>query len=296
MRWLPKKFSPKRSSPSPRKVTLAAEDSHLLTNGHATLEPQQPQEGPQEAAGGHPERILVFPSSLFSEAPDTSLRPFIGFRTDAPEMAGRLFPKGVSSRDFLPRTPSLESDESMTQVVACVVPWHAASRQVWCFRRGATEGRLRGKLSCLVGGHVNFSDAYPADLTDGKVGLVPGPDFLDVTFAAVLREMGEELSDWEQNWKSHHSDCRLILMGVVRDVTTPVDRVHLGIVYRLDLARLDIPMGFAKEAGEAAEWVSVDGLPLSALPGESRLDGSVENWTQHVARHLSEVSPVRTGG
>jgi predicted NUDIX family phosphoesterase len=300
MRW--KKHPWKRTlhpqkSP-PRKVVLPEDESPVLTNGQDPV-PGLSQEV-QEVPGGDPERILVFPSSLFSEATDTSLRPFTGFRSDVPEMAVRLFPRGVSSGDFRPRTrpphpEALEADRRWKQVVACVVPWHAASRQVWTFRRGSSEGRLEGKVSCLIGGHVNFHDAYPELLTDGQVGLVPEPDILDVTFAAALRELGEELSDWEHNWKANHSDCRLVCLGVVHDDFDPVGAVHFGFIYRLDVTRQDIPMKFAQEAGEAGAWIPVD---VMAIPSNARaaLGSQVEPWSVHVARHLAEKSPVRRGG
>jgi predicted NUDIX family phosphoesterase len=309
--WRKNLFMWRRGKDEPRKVVLPAEDVSVLTNGeHKSIQ------AVQEAPGGDLEKVLVFPSSLFNEGRETTLRPFTGFRTDAPEMAGRLFPHGVSSGDFLARTRppvpgNLESDRRWKQVVACVVPWHAPSRQVWTFRRGSSEGRLDGKVSCLIGGHVNLHDAYPPDLTDGRVGLIPDPDLLDVTFAAVLREMGEEMAGWEQNWKSQHSDCRLVLMGVVHDDSDDVGAVHFGFIYRLDVARLEFLnpgpnalMRFAREAGEASGWADVDHLADGRhVMGDSRLEtpreillGSVETWTGHVARHLSETSPARHAG
>jgi predicted NUDIX family phosphoesterase len=283
---------PKPHCGDPIRVVLPAENSPVLTNGHA-----EPHQEAEDGPGDDSERILVFRSSLFSEAKETELRPFCGFRTDAPEMAGRLFPKGVSSGDFRLRTKAphldaLEEDRSWKQVVACVVPWHAATGQVWTFRRGSSEGRLDGRISCLVGGHVNFADAYPEDLTDGKVGLIPHPDLLEVTFATAVREMGEELSNWEHNWKNYHSDCRLVLMGVVHDDSDPVGAVHFGIIYRLDVAKLEIPMKFAEEAGESAGWLPVDDLVDGLVDGW----GSVETWSVHVARYLREFSPIRHSG
>jgi hypothetical protein len=157
----------------------------------------------------------------------------------------------------------------------------------------------------LIGGHVNLYDAYPPDLTDGRVGLIPDPDLLDVTFAAVLREMGEEMAGWEQNWKSQHSDCRLVLMGVVHDDSDDVGCVHFGFIYRLDVARLEslnpgpnALMRFAREAGEASGWADVDALAVDALSVNfpDSVSGRVESWTRHVARHLSETSPARHAG
>lgn len=282
-----------KSSPS-RRVVLPAEDSEIHRNGHSSppVSPPEAQEGPQEAPGRDPERILVFPASIVRYASLFSPGPFTGFRGDAMEMAGRLFPHGVHGEDFHPRSPSLETDETFVQVVACVVPWNAASRQVWTYRRGDTETRLGGKVSCLVGGHVNLSDAYSEDHYPAGRFVVSPVDLLDATFRAAIREMGEEMDHWpplaHANWKSYHSDVRLTLIGVVRDDSSEVDRVHLGFVYRLDLATLHIPMTFAKEAGEGAGWKDVRELECNA--------DRVESWSRHVARHLMETSPVGTTG
>lgn len=259
-----------------------------MTNGHSgpPSPPDDVLQGPQETHQGTSEEILCFPTSILEDLSRFSPGPFCGVRTDAIEMAGRLFADGIRPGDFRPRTPDLERDTAWTQVVAAVVPWHASSRQVWTYRRGGTEDRLREKLSCLVGGHISLDDAYPIDLSPEARMVVPAVDLLDVAFVAAIREMGEEVEGWSSNWKSHHSDIRLTLMGVVHDTYEAVDRVHLGILYRLDLAKLKIPLGFASDAGKAGDWISVDHLAVAS--------SDVESWTRHVARHLAETSPVRT--
>jgi predicted NUDIX family phosphoesterase len=262
----------------------------VLANGHScppSLPGDAPQ-GPQETHQGTPEEILCFPTAILEDLSLFSPGPFCGFRTDAIEMVGRLFVDGIRPGDFRPRTPDLERDTAWTQVIAVAVPWHASSRQVWTYRRGGTEGRLSGKLSCLIGGHISLNDAYPIDLSPEARMIVPPVDLLDVAFLAAIREMGEEAQGWSGNWKSHHSDIRLTLMGVVHDTSDEVGRVHLGILYRLDVAKLKIPIEFAAGSGKAGDWV-----PCGALAHPS-LDMKVETWSHHVARHLYETSPVRT--
>lgn len=261
----------------------------MLTSGHSFPAPHPPEarEGPRPPLQVSPEEILCFPTAILEDASRFSPGPFCGVRTDAIEMAGRIFPGGVGPGDFLPRSAALEGDTAWTQVVAVAVPWHASTRQVWTYRRGGTEGRLAGKVSCLIGGHISLDDAYPIDLSPEARMVVPPVDLLDVAFVAAIREMGEEAQGWSGNWKSHHSDIRLTLMGVVHDTSDDVGRVHLGILYRLDLAKLDIPMTFAREAGEAGRWVSVADF-VWQNPESS------ETWSAHVARHLYETSPVRT--
>lgn len=213
------------------------------------------------------ENVLVFPRSLME-----SWLVFSGFRTDAAEMVSRFLPGPL---EFLPRSDLLETDETRKQVVAAVVPWDRNRRRVWCFRRGATEGRLEGLLSCLVGGHVSEVDRLTVGQTDP----------LDVIWAGAIREMGEEFTNWDGNWRSNHSDIRLTLAGVVNHEGDPVSRVHFGFVYRLDVQKPNIPLRFAKEAGTGAGWIDIDQV----------VDGlDVEPWSRHVARHLAEsCSPVR---
>lgn len=255
--------------------------SPILANGQPSAPVPSPEAAP-DGPGRPPERVLCFPSAMMDDPSRFAPGRFCGFRTDAPEMSTRLFPKGVTELDFVYRFPSLELNTSIKQVIACVVPWHASTRQVWVFRRGASEGRLEGKLSCLVSGHVNIADAHP----DGMSCEDP-VDLLDATFRGSLREMGEEVGDWNENWKSHHSDCRLILAGCVNDEDA-VGRVHFGVVYRLDVARLEIPAAFARDAGQGQGWMPVDRLiSASFFP-------HVESWSHHVGRHLAESSPVRS--
>lgn len=264
------------SSRQSRRTPLAPE-SPAATNGQAFAHYLQ-------VVKARPaEQILVFPSLLMDRPEVFSPGRFCGFRTDPLEMVTRLFPRGVTLQDFRSRDAVLEANENLRQVVVTVVPWHKESRQVWCYRRGETEGRLAGKLSCLVGGHVNLTDFGIAS----SLLNPPVCDLMDVLWVGAIREMGEEVVNWKGNWRTHHSDCRIIMSGVVSDEVTPVDRCHFGFVYRMDVSRLDLPVAFAKSAGQSAGWKPVDSL----VDGDPE---TVETWTRHVARHLSEKYSIRS--
>lgn len=280
----------KMKTHGPRKVTLPAEGSPAATNGHhpPLVEPEPPEPSPSP-----PESILCFPSDVLDDdgswQGNFSPGRFSSFRGDAFETATRLFPQGLFPHHFRPRTKILEADPSWKQVVACVVPWHAPTRRVWSFVRGRSEGRLHGRVSCLPGGHVNTIDAWPPcppDWPEGEVyPVVPNPDLLEVTYRAAIRELGEEVSNWQENWRSHHSDIRLILAGIVNEESDAIGRCHFGFVYRLDVARAETFAGvFCKLAGEEAGWQDVE--EFLDLP-------TVESWSRHVARHLAETSPTR---
>lgn len=234
-----------------------------------------------------PEQILVFPSDLMDCPELFSPGRFCGFRTDPLEMITRLFPRGVTLNDFQPRDEFLEGCVDLRQVVVGVVPWHKHSRQVWTYRRGESEGRLAGKLSCIVGGHVNMTDfGILSSLGNPPLSVV---DLADILWVGAIREMGEEVVNWKGNWRTHHSDCRLILTGVVSDEGTPVDRCHFGFLYRLSVSRLDLPIEFAKSAGKSSGWMSVDRLFQSDISCPE-----VETWSRHAARHFAENSSMRS--
>jgi predicted NUDIX family phosphoesterase len=247
------------------------------------------------AQDGPPESILCFTASDLDDPSKHAPGRFCGFRSDAMETATRLYPHGVFRHHFRLRTSVLECDDKTKQVVACVVPWHAATRQVWTFQRGHTEGRLEGKRSCLPGGHVASIDAWPAGPDDTH------PDLLDVCYRAALRELGEEIENWQENWSCRHTDVRLTLIGVVNDESTLVDQCHFGLIYRLDVPTLNFedstpaespaagrrrPVWFSGLVGKDGRW-----QPVESLLGFAE---SLESWTHHVVRYLAETTPVRS--
>lgn len=275
----------KVSSSSSRRAVLPAEGSSVLRNGH----PAKPSPLRPVSEIGDPESVLTFPSSLLDDPAVFSPGRFGGFRSDAMESIDRLFPRGVLPEDFQPRTLGLETDPKVKQVIVGVVPWHAATRQVWAYHRGGGEDRLHGKVSCLIGGHVNLGDLHAVLKPPSRLA-----DLADVLWAAALRETGEELSGWKGNWKSHHSDCRLILAGVVNDDgfhAAPVDHHHFGFVYRLDVAQIDTPLAMIEQNERSIGWVPVERINDSR---DRYRIGEPETWTRHVCRHLAETSPSRS--
>lgn len=277
-RWIPNRI---RARPASRAV-LPAEDGLVLANGHSRHPDHA--DAPRailEAVAGIPESILCIPSDLLDVPEVFSPGRFLGVRRDAIEIASRLFPSGVYPHHFRTRTAALESDPDFKQIVACAVPWHEPSRSVWTFRRGATEGRLHGRLSCIPGGHISLIDAWPDGESTSPV------DLLDASMRGVIRELGEEMSQWEHNWKSHHSDCRLILQGVINDDSDPVGQCHIGILYRLDMARRESMTAFPALAGNVTDWIPVDAI--LEFPREE-----VESWTSLVCGFLAESIPARS--
>ncbi|MGH9535518.1 MAG: hypothetical protein ACRD2E_11745 [Terriglobales bacterium] len=119
------------------------------------------------------------------------------------------------------RRAEAEEDPSWKQVIPYVI-LHCgagADTKVFCYSRGAGSGeaRLRALRSIGLGGHIN-----PAD-----EGLFQGA--AQAYGAAVERELAEEV-------EIAAPVMRRRICGVLNDDSTPVGRVHVGVIHLWDLA------------------------------------------------------------
>jgi predicted NUDIX family phosphoesterase len=122
---------------------------------------------------------------------------------------------------------------------------------VFCYTRGKSQGeaRLHRLRSLGVGGHVAEADA------EGRATL-------DAYEMALERELDEEVEV--------DSDGRIRRVGLINDDSTPVGRVHLGVVHVYDLER---PAVLPREAGLAEAGF----VPLAEV--EARRE-QFETWSQ----------------
>ncbi len=120
---------------------------------------------------------------------------------------------------FVPR-PEAEADDSLKQVIPYQV--FTCNGRFFVFRRGGGvgEGRLAGRLSLGIGGHINDRDAAAGFLT------------MDDFMGALLREREEELVVTGPV-KTH-------FIGWINDDSDSVGRVHLGAVFRCETENRDI--------------------------------------------------------
>lgn len=105
-----------------------------------------------------------------------------------------------------------ETNEELKQIIPYVTLLSPNHKRVFAYQRtkDGGEGRLHGKWSIGVGGHLNDDDGLDDDLS-----------FLDrVIIAGYDREMKEELGDSVTGNKS---------FGFINEDETPVGRVHLGV-------------------------------------------------------------------
>jgi predicted NUDIX family phosphoesterase len=165
------------------------------------------------------ERVLVVPSTELDR-----LGRFQGFSGEVDRyITALLVPELMQYR---PRS-EVEDDPGYKQIIPYVV--FRCDGSVFCYTRGKSQGeaRLHRLRSLGVGGHVSEEDAQ-------------GGKDLDAYEAAMRRELDEEVAV--------ASPGRSRRVGLINDDSTPVGRVHLGVVH---LFELEQPNVTAREEGLA---------------------------------------------
>lgn len=125
----------------------------------------------------------------------------------------------ASELDFLqpplwqPRT-QVEHDERYLQPIVYLVLLNPTG-QAWCYQRRGGDGRLDGRWSCGVGGHVDAADAPSGSTFDPATTLE----------CALLREAHEELGVVAADLPS------LQWRGLIYEGLSAVGRVHVGLLY-----------------------------------------------------------------
>lgn len=154
------------------------------------------------------EQVLVIPEQRLA-----LLGNFHGFRPFCPEaFAALLDPEYMQ---FQPRSQA-EEDPTFKQLIPYAILQTEVDGAVHVFQytrgKGQGEKRLHALHSIGVGGHISQEDAQGDDLYR----------------SGMERELNEEM----------HIETRYEedLVGFIYDDTSPVGRVHLGVVHRLRLA------------------------------------------------------------
>ena len=196
---------------------------------------------------GAREDVLVVPrSALFGS------EEWVGFR-DA-DLDG-LLERARSQYRFRPRS-EVEEDPSEPQIIPYVVFRHRDRYFLTHRLRRSSERRLRHLYSLGVGGHINPEDvAGAADPID----------------AGLRREWEEEVV--------YSGGFAYRLIGAINDQTTPVGRVHVGLIF---LVEGDSPEISIREVDKLAGTL----LPLEAMRSYY-LD--MESWSQLIFDHLTRV-------
>lgn len=160
----------------------------------------------------------------------------------------------------------VEENESYLQLIPYGITTTfdtATQQQILTYQRPAKGGdkRLRSLYSIGIGGHIN-----PKDSTASS-GQTP------IHTTALRRECSEELIDWT-------SPVRWFLCGTLYDPSTPVGRVHLGLIYSRKIPwRQRSCIKPRKQAVQRLEWCTLTDL---------RLLDHMENWTKLLVEHCIE--------
>ncbi len=187
------------------------------------------------------ERVMVVPGAELDR-----LGRFQGFSPEADRYLSALLVPDLL--EYRPRS-EVEDDPSFKQIIPYVV--FRSGDRVFCYTRGKSQGeaRLHRLRSLGVGGHVSEDDAQ-----SGRT--------LDAYESALRRELEEEVAI--------RSAGQIRRVGLINDDSTPVGRVHLGIVH---LFELDRPEMDPREDGLADAGF----LPVETI---RTLRDEFETWSQ----------------
>lgn len=159
---------------------------------------------------------------------------------------------------WLPRTEALESDPAWKQIIPYGILTHDS--RVFCYQRTkqASEGRLEGKMSIGIGGHVNTEDCPD----DWRLNPYTLERCLD-------RETDEEIKYW-------HTETRCL--GLLNDDSNDVGRVHIGIVYQ--------------RIATSEAWLDGPEIRGEGFATTGQLRGNIgeyENWSRILIENLEEI-------
>lgn len=184
------------------------------------------------------ENVLVVPAAEITEHLHTRFGPYAAQPIIA--AANRL-------RKFLPRS-QVEQDESYKQIIPYVCIRNDGAFILLQRTRKQSEARLHNKFSLGIGGHINEQE------------VAGGAE--DLVYAGLLRELREEISVAD-GWQ-------LTLLGTIYDSTTPVGRVHFGIVYELQTPSREFTLN-------EPELMSGSWVPKAEL---AAYQDRMETWSQ----------------
>ncbi len=177
------------------------------------------------------------------------------FTPAGPGMAEAIAAMLLDRASYRPRTPELEADEDLKQVIPYAAVEDPDRGLFLTYARHGAEGRLADRLSLGLGGHLIPADGAQCESS----GIVRG----------LLRELKEELCQ-------DLPISTLQLLGLLNDDSDPVGRVHLGVAYHVKISGLQLPQGGPE--GKDWKWAS-----RADLRGWHQFaPGVVESWSMRL--------------
>jgi predicted NUDIX family phosphoesterase len=166
--------------------------------------------------------------------------------------------KVIRERHFFMPRADVEDDADYQQIIPYVVFRHGNRYFLTHRLRASSERRLRKQYSLGVGGHIN-----PGDLEGG-----------DPIQDGLKREWEEEVI-YEGSFDAH-------LIGLLNDESSPVSKVHLGVVFLVDGDRPEIAIRETQKL--AGELLTLSDMRIYYL--------GMESWSQMVYDRLALEAPA----
>jgi predicted NUDIX family phosphoesterase len=158
----------------------------------------------------------------------------------------------IRERHFFKPRAEVENDPNFQQIIPYVVFRHGDRYLLTHRLRASSEKRLRKQYSLGVGGHIN-----PGDLQGG-----------DPILDGLKREWAEEVV--------YQGRFEAKLLGLLNEESSPVSKVHLGVVFLVDGDSPDI--GIRETDKLAGELLTLDEMRMHFL--------EMESWSQLVYERL----------
>jgi predicted NUDIX family phosphoesterase len=159
----------------------------------------------------------------------------------------------IRERHFFKSRAEVENDPGYQQIIPYVVFRHDGRYFLTHRLRASSEKRLRKQYSLGIGGHIN-----PGDLDAG-----------DPILDGLRREWGEEVI--------YDGKFEAQLIGLLNDDSSPVSKVHLGVVFLVDG---DSPNISIRETDKlAGELLTLEEMRIYYL--------GMESWSQMVYDRLA---------
>ena len=188
------------------------------------------------------EMVLCFPRTLLDE-----IGSFDGVSTNVSAYVPRILE--AENTRFIPRSAA-EEDPSHKQIIPYVLIRKGDSYLHYVRGKGSGEKRLVSLGSMGIGGHINHGD---------ESLFQAGLEFYE---EALQRELHEELR------MDGHFETRAI--ALINDDSTPVGRVHFGIVHVCDLGDQNVAKGEA----------CITDLQFLTVPELRARRDRMETWSQ----------------
>jgi predicted NUDIX family phosphoesterase len=158
----------------------------------------------------------------------------------------------IRERHFFKARSEVENDPSFQQIIPYVVFRHGDHYFLTHRLRASSEKRLRKQYSLGVGGHIN-----PGDLEGG-----------DPILDGLKREWSEEVI-YDGRFEAR-------MLGLLNEDSSPVSKVHLGVVFLVDGDTPDIRIRETDKL--AGELMTLEEMRMFYL--------AMESWSQIVYDRL----------